>query len=389
MATLVTDLKTLYDELKVFNLNLSKDSKDRRKNLKINLKKTSDLDEYRNRLANIKLNINVNEANLELFNEIKIYVGSIEKIINDSQVILENRFQSETDALKAELESKMESFNLKTANSLLPCMDGKEETTKKLVDSIAFYAELIKPEDTKLLIKYVLKTRISENAKVRLDVDYDTVDALILDIKRNFITVKSQSTLSNQLHNAQQNGKSLSQFGQNIEQLLSDLTLAQAGSDRDLLKLLRPVNEKIAINSFCNGIRNHELRTIIKARNCPSLKEAINIAIEEEKNKPTPSNIFYFKKRGNFSYKNACHRFPKQQGQYKGKPFTNARNFKPSQFNGTNHNFNCASLSQSHQNAAKPANFNRNKVGKRANVNCASQNPASSHEKQFFREEEN
>lgn len=300
---------------------------------------------------------------------------------------------SESDALQFKLNVNMESFNLKTANSLLPCMDGKEETTKKLVDSIEFYAGLIKAEDTKSLIKYVLKTRLSENAKVRLDIDYDTIDALIKDIKTNFITIKSATTLSNQLHNAQQiSGKSLSQFGQHIEQLLSDLTIAQAGNDRDLLKSLRPVNEKIAINSFCNGIRNHELRTIIKARNCPSLKEAINVAIEEEKNKPTSSNVFHFKKYGNFSNQNSRYQFSKQQAYYQRKPFTNARNFKPNRFNGSNQTSRCNSFNckhgevQSHQKDTKPNRFFKNQVGKRGNVNCASQNSASSHEERFFRE---
>lgn len=62
----------------------------------------------------------------------------------------------------------MESFSLKTAGSLLPSMDGNEDTTKKLVDSILFYEILLKNDDKKHLVNYVLKTRLSQNAKIRL-----------------------------------------------------------------------------------------------------------------------------------------------------------------------------------------------------------------------------
>ncbi|KAI4464013.1 hypothetical protein MML48_4g00010929 [Holotrichia oblita] len=192
----------------------------------------------------------------ELYN---ISVNNIETIIEQVRKILDDKLNININMA--------EDFCLKTAGSLLPSMDGTEETTKKLIDSIRLYADLLKTDHMKYLINYVLKTRLSENAKVRLNSKYDSIDLLLKDLRDNFVTVKSASTLSYQLHQAHQLNKSLDEFGSEVEQLLSNLTLAQANGNDEALQTLRPVNEQIAISSFCNGLKNHELRTIVKARN--------------------------------------------------------------------------------------------------------------------------
>ncbi|KAI4458042.1 hypothetical protein MML48_7g00012308 [Holotrichia oblita] len=107
------------------------------------------------------------------------------------------------------------------------------------------------------------------------------------------VTKKSATTISNQLHQCKQSNKFLNEFGREVEQLLNVVTITQARDDENALKCLREVNQKIVINSFCNGVRNHELRTLIKARNCVTLSEAITVAIDEEKNKPCSSSVFF------------------------------------------------------------------------------------------------
>ncbi|KAI4456593.1 hypothetical protein MML48_8g00003462 [Holotrichia oblita] len=284
------DFKALYEDIKVFRTNITKDNQERRKNLELTQRKLIELKQFVTASNSLRTQASLDISNLHLTNEIKIYVKQIESLINDTNNILKDRLES---------HSNMESFSLKTAGSLLPSMDGNEDTTKKLVDSILFYESLLKNDDKKHLVNYVLKTRLSENAKIRLKKEYDSIKDLVKDIQDNFISKKSATTLFNQLHQARQHEKSISQFGNEIDQLLSDLTLAQAGNDQTLLTTLRPVNEKIAINSFCNGVKNHEMRTILKARNVGSLKDAIAVALDEERNKPSSSNVFYFhNKRG-------------------------------------------------------------------------------------------
>ena len=62
---------------------------------------------------------------------------------------------------------------------------------------------------------------------------------------------------------------------------MADLTISQAGGDTQSEKVLAGVNEKLAINAFANGLRQNELKTIIKARNFATLREAVLAAAEE------------------------------------------------------------------------------------------------------------
>ncbi|KAF5278052.1 hypothetical protein FQR65_LT15802 [Abscondita terminalis] len=71
------------------------------------------------------------------------------------------------------------------------------------------------------------------------------------------------------------------------------------GND-DALKILKNVNEKIAINSFANGLENKELRTIIKARNYSQLSEAIKEAKNETLVETNP-RVFHINNRYHFS----------------------------------------------------------------------------------------
>ncbi|KAK9717364.1 Reverse transcriptase (RNA-dependent DNA polymerase) [Popillia japonica] len=213
-------------------------------------------------------------------------------------------------------------------------------------NSVKLYETLLKPEEKKHLINYILKTRLSENAKIRLNKTYDSVDTLLDDIRKHFTTKKSATTISNQLHNAKQLNRSISEFGSDIEQLFSDLTLAQADNNETLLESLRPVNEKIAINSFCNGIKNHELRTILKARNCTTLKDAINTAIDEEKNKPPTSNVFSYNNRGYVNYR-GC------------RGFRNSTRTLQNHFRNKNSNFSRQNMNSF--NSDNMANYNMNR----------------------------
>lgn len=58
-------------------------------------------------------------------------------------------------------------FDVKTACSLIPILDDKEDTTKRLIDAVDMYADMISKDSQQLLIKFVLKSRLSEYAKLR------------------------------------------------------------------------------------------------------------------------------------------------------------------------------------------------------------------------------
>ena len=58
----------------------------------------------------------------------------------------------------------METFNLKTAVALLPVMNDKGSVTKQLISSIEMYNCMLDKNSKPLLVQFILKTRLSENA---------------------------------------------------------------------------------------------------------------------------------------------------------------------------------------------------------------------------------
>lgn len=187
-------------------------------------------------------------------------------------------------------DTKMEKFDLKTAAGLVPVMDGKQETVEKIIDSVQLYNDCLKEVPCKkLLANFVLKTRLSKAAKLKLKQEYSTCDDLLKDMKVFLLTKKSPNALLTQLNNMSQNNMSIAKYGSEIESLFVDLTISQANSNEKAYEILRPLNEQIAIKKFADGIRNRRLSTIISARNYTELKDAVRAAEDEEASQPQPS----------------------------------------------------------------------------------------------------
>ncbi|XP_050555355.1 uncharacterized protein LOC126911581 [Spodoptera frugiperda] len=197
----------------------------------------------------------------------------------------------------SETLSKMaaESFNLKTAIALLPIMTDKEQDTKRLIDSIQLYSSMINDNTKNLLIEFVLKTRLSEGAKLRLKASYATIDSLVTDMRTYLIQKKSAAAIQSQILNSNQERRSIEQFGNELEKLFVDLTIAQADGDDSKFNILRPINEKLAIKRFSDGLSNTRLSTIIASRQFTSLPEAIRTAIDEHTLLPNEDHIMNFR----------------------------------------------------------------------------------------------
>lgn len=180
------------------------------------------------------------------------------------------------------IESVKMEFDLKTACSLLPVMDDSENVTKRLIDGIEMYSDMIGETDKDLLIKFILKSRLSENAKLRMASKYSSVTELIKDMRTHLLTKKSFTAIQSRLQNISQGQRSIEEYGSEIEKLFTDLTISQADGDYNKYDILKPLNEKLAIRKFSEGIKGSKLSTIIAARNYSSLKDAIQAAKDEE-----------------------------------------------------------------------------------------------------------
>lgn len=226
---------------------------------------------------------------------------------------------------REEREITMNSFDLKTASTIIPIMDGKEETNERIIEGIEMLNEYSKGEENKkLLISFVLKTRLSKAAKLKLQSEYTTVDSLLTDIKLFLLTRKSANSLLSQLNNLAQNNLTISKYGEKLEDLFIGLTIAQAEGNPKVTAILRPINERLALKRFADGLRNRRLSTIIAARNFTTLKDAVRAAEDEELSTPGPSGqgtVYMYSRnvsRGRYPRYNRGRNFYRgnQRGQY-------------------------------------------------------------------------
>lgn len=244
-----------------------------------------------------------------LYAEAHEIVGEIEKSeISDEEAIIVNALTSKISSTVSEIvefakrESKntectMSAFDLKMAVSLLPMMDDTEEKTTQLIDAIDLYHGMLNEDSKPLLVSFILKTRLTRSAKIRLSNTYDSVDSLLDDMKKHLLTRKSDTALQAQLTRARQGGKNIENFGKELEELFVNLTISQANGDNSLYSVLKPINERNAIKTFADGLRNPRLSTIVAARNFMSLKDAIRCAKDEEVSRPD-SQIMTIRGRG-------------------------------------------------------------------------------------------
>lgn len=228
----------------------------------------------------------------------------------------------------------MEKFDIKTATSLIPQMDNTEETTEKIIDGIDMYSEYLNDvNEKKLLISFVLKTRLTKSAKLKLKCSYDDIPSLIQDIKAYLLTKKSPNSMLCQLNNLCQNDMTISEYGNKLSELFVGLTIAQADGNSKASEILRPINEKLAIKRFSDGLRNRRLSTIIAARNYSELKDAVRATEDEELAQPSTStsnsifsargksnqrfnNNYRGRGRGNATYKHFQYRGNQRQNYY-------------------------------------------------------------------------
>lgn len=207
---------------------------------------------------------------------------------------------SDSESSSHSTSIKME-FDLKTACNLIKVVEGDQQTINSIIDSIEMYSDMLSPSGQKLLIKFILKSRLTQSAKLRMLSDYNSMNDLIKDLKTNLLTKKSATAIQSKLQSIYQGHRSIEQYGSEIEKLFSDLTITQADGNPENYTVLKPINEKLAVKRFSDGLRNTRLSTIIAARNYDHLKDAIQAAKDEELNAASSSKaeeVMQFSHRG-------------------------------------------------------------------------------------------
>lgn len=270
---------------------------------------------YETYVENYSYKVEKAEISLEDSTLIQKYITKIQSDYSKIIQLLEESKQPTNPKMGSRTK-----FDLKTAVSLLPVMDDSERVTLQLIDAIELYETMVVDADIQTLINFVLKTRLSHSAKLRLSSRYTTVANMVDEMKKHLLTRKSDTTLQKRMQMARQGGKTIEQFGRELESLFVNLTISQANGNSEAYGILKPLNEKQAISNFVNGLRNDRLSTVVSARNYASLGEAIQGAKDEEFNMTPSSSEQMFTARGRrpnntrFQYKKKIGGFTHPQG---------------------------------------------------------------------------
>lgn len=241
----------------------------------------------------------------ELLKSLSVYKTEIESCyLQIIDLCTESKSDSDSESKFSEASQNpvlIMEFDLKTACSLIPVMTNNENKIKNIIDSVEMYADMLSETGKSLLIKFVLKSRLSESAKLRISSDYTSVSDLVRDLRNSLLPKKSFTAIQSQLQNATQDWRTIDQYGIELEKLFTDLTISQADGNSQNYSVLKPINEKLAIKRFADGLRDTRLSTIIAARNYCSLKDAIQAAKDEELTSASTSvdeDVMQFSRQG-------------------------------------------------------------------------------------------
>ncbi|KAG7297797.1 hypothetical protein JYU34_018539 [Plutella xylostella] len=345
----LTELEIVYEKLVNIREYLVKIGPIRRQNSQTAQNKFKEAQIVYSRLEPISSEIKIKIENSELIGEtVQVINKYIENIHSIYRFILSLVFTVEKNKTLDDSQNGADSlkmadnFDIKTAIALLPVMTGQEQITSQLIDSIQLYSSMIDENAHKQLIEFVLKTRLSASAKLRLKSKYATVESLINDMRTHLIQKKSAVAIQSQLHEIKQGRRSIEKFGADLEQLFVNLTIAQADGDDKKYDILRQLNEKIAIKRFADGLSNQRLSTIIAARTFDSLLEAIRTAIDENSLSPTDEQPV-MKIRQNFN-RGYAHNRGRSRVYFSSNRYSNTGRDNKPQY----HNNNGSSYGQNH-----------------------------------------
>ncbi|KAG7304334.1 hypothetical protein JYU34_011273 [Plutella xylostella] len=353
------------------------------------------------------LNKKIDEANI-------IY-SEFDKLINDVSVLISQKSLNKNEIEDIHIESSkiitlyseiksycklstMDSFDLKTALSLFPVMTDDENCIKQLIDNIDYYGSLLEKRECKMnLINFILKSRLSQSAKLKLDSSYTSIQDLVKDMRSCLLTKKAATAIQSKLLQIRQENKSITDYGKEISELLVDLTISQADGNSANYAILKPINEKMALKRFSDGLRNRRLSTIIAARNYDSLKDAIQGALDEEaSSQPTSGDIMSLQHRPNYfrGFRGRQFRGHRGRGNFhrgQSRPYNdaNGNNYQRATFEQNRPggpSWQRPGRSQHYSNRGKPNFNNHGNRNQYQQVNVAEEEENSTNENQFFRD---
>lgn len=210
-----------------------------------------------------------------------------------SEPYLQEINDSDEDIL---VQEEMASFDITAAIKVIPEFKGESKELSNFLNIIEFLHDTLKDEAEKAkLIKFVLKTRLSEKVKNKLVTQSvpTNLKALQDTLQYVFKPNKTPLAIQTELGTVSQGNKNITDYSQKVETLMAQLNMLQISEQGEAHRdIISKLNEQLALNAFKNGL-NEPLKATIYAARPKTLQEAVQIASEIER-PPNQANLFHY-----------------------------------------------------------------------------------------------
>lgn len=225
--------------------------------------------------------------------------------------------------------TRMASFDIKTATALLKPYDGNHEETEAFIESLELLDELTPADQKSTMIKFI-KTRVSGKARYVITDEMTSVSLIKAKLRQKFTTKISSEAVLAQLKACRQGNKTLEDYALQMENLTRQLTKAYIHEDIATGEAAEKLAEKAAVHTFAKNISNPETSLILRAGNFTTVAEITTKAMavdEPQANKvlhyntrqQRDSRTNYFQGRNNAWNRNRYNRpgFAQQNNQWR------------------------------------------------------------------------
>ena len=173
---------------------------------------------------------------------------------------------------------------IKIITSLIPCYDGNADKLKSIIDALKALEGLI-TEQNKIISLAVIKSRFEGKARAAIGENPESIQVIIDRLHQRCDKLPEPDTILAKINNLKQTGD-VNKFTDTMEKLSIELENAYI-SNNIPVETATKMSTKAAVKGLINGIKNHEVKTILKAGQFTTLSSAIEKIVENDNGLPT------------------------------------------------------------------------------------------------------
>lgn len=170
---------------------------------------------------------------------------------------------------------------ISTISKLIPIFNGKREDLHAFITNLKLVHETIAAEKRRSFFSFVFNSKLELKVqnRVKQNSPPTTVEDLITALKTNYGPTKSANSILNELTKVAQRNNNLSNFAAKIESLVAELNEIQITEEGETNRsAIVNTNNRIAFNSFMNGLTDPQILATIDASQVQTFSEALSIA---------------------------------------------------------------------------------------------------------------